>query len=446
MGTKGKKLKEFMSNLIKIFTHDIWTLDFENASKVQKSITMFFKWCYLVGNGFVKDKCLLRSSALTYTTILAIVPFIAVAFSILKGFGFQSSTVIRGFLLKVTAGRGAVADNIIGYINNTNVGALGAIGIGLLFITVISLWGNIEKSFNVIWGIKKGRSIGRKLTDYLIVTLICPLFLVIATSATASANTVIAKLLSGSVFIHVYKFLFSFVPYVMIWLVLTFLYSFIPNTNVKFKSALGGGILAGTIWQIAQWGYIHFQIGAMRANAIYGSFAQLPLFLMWVYISWIIVLLGAEITFALQNLKTYQKEAGTLKIDNEKKQKLAIKILLLLARRFETGDDLLTNEIISEKLNIPVKLVNEILFILEKHKLVIASIKENREYYSLIKSPEKIYINSIIKNLNQYKETDINIRQDKELKYIEELFIKMDNLITKSNLNLTLKQIVLKIK
>lgn len=445
---KTSKVKIVIQKLIKFFTHDIWVFEFEEISNIKKKIFTFFKWAYLVATGFIKNNCLLRASALTYTTILAIVPFLAVAFSILKGFGFQNTDAIRGMLLKFSGGRTIIVNNIVEYINNTNVGTLGAIGVGLLFFTVISLLGNIEKSFNVIWGVKKGRAIGKKFTDYLSVTLIAPLLLIVAASSTATlqSNVILQKILSVSVFSYIYIFILKLLPYAMVWMVMTFLYSFLPNTNVKFTSALIGGIIAGTLWQFAQWGYMSFQIGVAKYGAIYGSFAPLPLFLIWVYISWVIVLLGAEISFAVQNLKTFQKEAAPLKIDNEKKQKLAVKLLILLSKNFESDNEPLTNEDMASQLNIPVKLVNEILYILEQYRIVIEIQKEKGQFYTLIKPPDRIYLNTIIQNLNQYKEADIKVSQDKEYRYIEELFKKMTSLIEKSSLNMTLSEILKKTK
>lgn len=278
-----KNFGEFIKTTIKFFTQDIWTAESEQVSNVKKRIVMILKGGYLVINGFIKDQCFIRASALTYTFVLSIVPLLAVAFSVLKGFGFQNNAMIQKFLYDITAGREEIADNFLNFLNNTNVGALGAIGVGFLLFSVITLLGNIEKSFNVIWGVQKSRTLGRKFTDYLSVTIISPLLFIVAISATATvqSNGFIHRLLEISVFADIYIFLLKFVPYIIVCLVLTFIYGFMPNTKVKFTSALTGGIIAGVLWQFAQWGYIKFQIGAAKYNAIYGVFAQIPLFLVW---------------------------------------------------------------------------------------------------------------------------------------------------------------------
>ncbi len=439
-----RKKVNFAKRILRFFTDELWELEFSEINKLKKLLVYFLKGAYLVFYGFVKDQCLLRSSALTYTTTLSIVPLLAVAFSISKGFGFQNTEYIRGFLLKISAGKTQVVNKIIEYINNTNVTALGAIGIGTLLFTVISLLSNIEKSFNTIWGIKRARSFGRKFTDYLSVAVIYPFLTVIAISSTASLQStmIMKKILSISVLSNIYLSVLKLTPYIMVWLALTFIYYFMPNTKVKFSSALVGGVVGGTLWQLVQWVYINFQIGVAKYNAIYGSFSQIPLFLIWLYISWIIVLLGAEISFAVQNIKTYQKEAESINISISDKEKFALRIIMLIAKSFDTGENLLTNEMISEKLNIPVKLVNEILSILEKSRLVIEIRKEGNTYYIPGKPLEKISVYDIITNLRNYGEMKLKTGSDKEYAFINELSEKIEKSTANLVKSLTLKKLI----
>ncbi len=424
----AKRKNKLISNLWKFITIDLWELELTEINKIKKFLLYIIKGAYLVIIGFVKDQCLLRSSALTYTTTLSIVPLLAVGFAVSKGFGFQNTDLIKGFLYKISAGKSEVVNKIIEYINNTNVTALGAIGVATLLLTVISLLGNIEKSFNTIWGVKKARSFGKKFTDYLSITLIYPFLTVIAVSATASlqSNKIVQKILSLSVLSSLYLFLLKMTPYITVWIALTFIYFFMPNTKVKITSALIGGIIGGTLWQLAQVIYIQFQIGVAKYNAIYGSFSQIPLFLIWLYISWIIVLLGAEISFAAQNLKTYHKESGSLNISIKDKDKFALRIMLLLSKNFYANDKMLTNENISEQLNIPVKLVNEILSILDKTSLVIEVKKDDIVYYIPGKPLEKISIYDIINRLHNYGEMKLRVSKDNEYSFINKINEKID--------------------
>ncbi|MBN1899086.1 MAG: YihY family inner membrane protein [Spirochaetes bacterium] len=423
-----KRKFNFGQKILKFFSHDLWDLEFANLSKIRKTIMYFLKGGYLVFLGFIKDQCLLRASALTYTTTLSIVPLLAVAFSVSKGFGFQNTVYLKTFLTKIAAGRTQIVDQIISYINNTNVTALGAIGVATLLFTVISLLGNIEKALNRIWGIQRSRSIGRKFTDYLSVIIVYPLLTVIAISSTAGlqSNTIVQKILSVSVISHLYLFLLRLTPYIMVWLALTFVYYFMPNTRVKFTSALTGGIIGGTLWQVAQFFYIHFQVGVAKYNAIYGSFSQIPLFLIWLYISWVVVLLGAEISFAAQNLGTYQKEASSVNISMSDKERFALRIMLLISKSFYNSETFLNNESISTGLNLPVKLVNEILGILEKSGLVVAVKKEGGIYFTPGKPLEKINVYDVIKTLRDHGETQLKMSGDREYTFINELVGKIE--------------------
>lgn len=413
---KSAKIQNIVNKVLKFIREDIWIFDQKGMTRFRRRLILVSKWLYLTVSGFVNDKCMLRASALTYTTLLSIVPFLAVAFSISKGFGFQNTDYIRNILMKVAGGRAMVVDNIVSYINNTNVGTLGAIGIATLLFSVISLLGNIEKSFNTIWGVKKNRSIGRKFVDYLSVTMVFPLLLIVAISSTATlqSNTIVQKILSVSVFSYLYLVLLKFLPYIMVWMALMFIYIFIPNTKVKVLSGVVGGVVAGTIWQVAQWGYLGFQVGVTKYNAIYGSFAQLPLFLIWLYLSWVIVLLGAEMCFAFQNLKTFQKTGEGIRVSHEVKQKLAVRILMHLAGNFEAGGEPVSGEHIAEKLNVPIKLVTDLLHILEEGKLVIHATRPDGEYYGLMKPAEKMRLIDILGTVDRYREEEIVLPADRE--------------------------------
>ena len=242
---------------------------------------------YTVVRRFIADKCQLRAFALTYVTLLAIVPFLALIFSMSKAFG--AFDPVRSIVLEKAVVTQEIVTKIIDIAGKTSLKTLGIVGLGFLIWTLILVLGTIERSFNDIWGIKRSRNIFRKFTDYLGVILICPILALCATGVNAFLSN------SGLVL--------RMAPYLSMWLVFTFIYMFMPNTKVKFSSALTAGIIGGTLWQFAQWGYIHFQIGVSRYSIIYGTFASIPVFLIWLHISWLIVLLGAEISFVYQNSK-----------------------------------------------------------------------------------------------------------------------------------------------
>jgi membrane protein len=241
------------SRLSRFFSTTLWELEPEAFTGLKRYAVKYLQILALVMRDFWDDNCLLRASALSFSTILSFVPFFALTFAVLKGFGVHNK--LEPFILEqVAAGSHEIVDRIITYINNTNMTSLGAIGLITLIITVISLLGNIEEAFNAIWGVKETRSLYRRFSDYLSVLFTGPLFLLAAVSITTSlqSQTLVKWLVETSYLGDALLFLFRLAPYLIIWMALIFLYIFIPNTRVRFKSALIGGVLAGTLWELAQ--------------------------------------------------------------------------------------------------------------------------------------------------------------------------------------------------
>ena len=260
---------------------------------------------------------MLHASALTYYTLLAIVPVAALAFAIAKGFGLYArlETWFRGTF----AGKEEVAEKIITFSNNllenTKGGLIAGIGaIALLYVT-IRLMMQIEKSLNDIWGVKTGRAILRKISDYLAIVLLCPLIIIVTTGATVYTTVRLSEMVNTipgiSDTMNALLALSSrALPIVTTWLIFSFIYMFIPNTRVRIIPALTGGFIAGVLYYIAQYLCFALQYNVAKYNAIYGSFAALPLFLIWLQISWTFILLGAEIAFACQNVSSYEGTPG----------------------------------------------------------------------------------------------------------------------------------------
>jgi membrane protein len=298
-----------VSSTLQFLKSDIWRLQADKLTPRRSFWIRQLRIFLLTIRRFNLDKCELRASALTYYSLLSIVPVVALAFAVAKGFGFEK--ILAQELMAKLQGHEETAQMIIGFaqslLENTKGGAIAGVGIVLLFWTVIKVLGNVEKSFNDIWGVKTARAMGRKFADYLSVMMICPVLLIIASSVTVLITTRVSSMLERLSFMgylaDVLIFVLKLLPYGVIWLVFTFIYVFMPNTKVALKSALWGGIFAGTIYQLVQLAYISFQIGVSNYGAIYGSFAALPLFLVWLQLSWLIVLLGAELSFVRIKVK-----------------------------------------------------------------------------------------------------------------------------------------------
>jgi len=296
----------------------IWHTPLSEISKGKTFVLKQMRIVVLAARGFSNDKVQLRASALTFYSLLSVIPVAAIAFAIAKGFGldqnlenliteeFSSHQEVLNWLL--TNARSALEETRGGYI--------AGVGMIILFWSVMALLEHIESSFNHIWQIRSSRPWYRKFTDYLTIMLIAPVFIILSSSITVFVSTELSDFMSTAPILDFFKpiisFLVKFAPYFISWVTLTILFIIMPNAKVKFVPALVSGIIAGTFLQVLQWLYIDLQFGITKLSAIYGSFAAVPLFILWLQSSWIIVLLGAELSFANQNVSRYEFESESL--------------------------------------------------------------------------------------------------------------------------------------
>ncbi|MDD3310708.1 YihY/virulence factor BrkB family protein [Pseudodesulfovibrio sp.] len=395
---------------------------------------------YLVLFGFFRDQNIIRAAALTFTTILSIVPFLAVAFSISKGFGLQNTEFIRALVLKMTTGRVEVADKIIEYIDRTNVQALGWVGVATLLFTVFSLVGTIEKAFNTIWHVTKGRSAWRKVADFFPVILICPVVLLVASSFNVSLQQqdVVKTLLSVEAIGLLEAAFLKATPYLLITLAFAFMYAFIPYTKVKFGGAILGGFVGGALWQMAQWVYINWQIGAAKYNAIYGSFAQLPLLLVWIYISWLVVLLGSEVSYAWQNVNSFVKQRYFGEATPYERQKLGVLMMIVLARRFHEGKPLPSVEELSDAFMAPISLVSDLFQLLGKAGYTVLTDTPGREVYAPARALDSVRVIDIVAVVNMEGVDRVFKQFAEKFGFLDGLFAQLGKSAGASPANLTL--------
>jgi len=250
---------------------------------------------------FFKDRCPVFASALSFSTLLSIVPFMAIVFSILKAMNFHTSLAPL-ILSNVAAGSTETVSRILNNIHNTKVGSLGVIGVVTLLLTVMATLDTVEEAFNRICDLDRDKAYHHKLRDYLLMIFSIPLLIALSTSITTSLlhQDVVRWFLKLPGFGNLLLLLFRLTPYISIWIALVCLFRFIPNTRISIRNAMIGGFTAGTILQMAQWGHIHFQFGVSRYNAVYGTIALLPVFMIWIYTSWLIVLAGMELAWHLE--------------------------------------------------------------------------------------------------------------------------------------------------
>ena len=331
----------------------LWEADPDELRSGKRLLRKTLQFVTAVVREFFADNCLLHASALAFTTILSFVPLLAVMFALLKGFGAEIELEIL-ILNHLALGSEEAVDAIFTYISNTNMAKLGTFGVIFLLVTVLTLLNSIEKSFNHIWRVNETRSMARLFSDYLSITIFGPVLILTAISMTTTLESqgLVQYFIGIDVIGIIILYFFKIFPYLAMWAVFTGLYLFMPNTRVSFNAALLGGAFGGVMWQLLQWGYVTFQIGVTRNNAIYGTMAALPVFMLWIYISWVIVLLGLEVTFAIQNFRTIRQEFRGDKLSADGRESAALAILLTAAATFIHGEKPLTVEDFSLRLNL----------------------------------------------------------------------------------------------
>jgi membrane protein len=421
----------------------------DNVSKPKLILIKFLRTTILSFRRFIENKDALRTSALSYFSLLSIVPVLALIFGIAKGFGFEK--ILEKVIVNNFEGQEQVNVQIItfahAFLANVKGELVAGMGIVILFYTTIRILTNIEDSFNDIWRATKARSILRKISDYLSIMLICPVLLILSSTltvlVTSQVRLLIEKIQIFALVSPLIFFLLKLLPYVMLWTLFTFLYVFMPNTRVKFKSGLVAGIIAGTMYQLFQWGYISLQIGMARYNAIYGSFAAIPLFCVWLQSSWLIVLFGAEISFAYQNSDAYEFEKDCQTVSQAYKRLLALRIMHLIVKSFCNGDEALTTKQISNKLGIPLPMVQQIVLDLTAAKLASEIIKANSQGtgYQPARDPDHLTLKYVVDALEKKGTENIPVAQTAELQKLKDALRAFNELIQQSPQNILLKEI-----
>jgi membrane protein len=360
-------MREKLASILAFLDTGIWFLPEQGLSRPKALFIRSLKILLLAIRGYRRDQCAMKASALTFYSVLSVVPVIAVFFGIAKGFGFDRK--LQAQLLAKFSGQTDVLLKVFEFANSmlqkTKGGVIAGIGVALLFWSVVKVLGHIEDSFNDIWKVGKPRTIARKCTDYLSITIVCPIIFIVSSSLTVTMASqlkfIAGKLSQWRLPPAPILILLEIIPFVLIWVLFAFLFIYMPNTKVRLKSGIVAALAAGTAYQATQWIYISFQVGVAKANAIYGSFAALPLFLVWMQLSWLIVLMGSEISFAVQNVDTHGFPEGSEKISPYHNKILSLLIARLVIRNFSAGDKPLTPHAIANALGMPLLVVHRIL-------------------------------------------------------------------------------------
>ena len=449
MSKKVKNTTEKIKKARRFVERDIWRIPLREMSPKKSFLIKQLRILLIAFRGYNEDKVRMQASALTYYTLLSIVPTAALAFGLAKGFGLEA--FLEKQLHQALAGREEVMSWVIDFsqslLKTAHSGMIAGFGLIILVFTIIRVLYKIEGAFNDIWQISKPRPWSRKLSDYFAMLFIAPIFLIMAGGATVFITTQIEYITENFAFFGfmspILLFLVRLIPYILIWIMLTLIYMVMPNTNVKFSSALIAGIIAGTLFQLTQWGYVHFQVGVSRYNAIYGSFAAFPLLLLWMQISWLVILFGAEISYANQNVEHYEFETETSNISSYSKKILSLYVLHMLVKNFYQSKPPATSWDISHTLEIPNKLVRNILNNLSKTKLVseIKGSHAKELLYQPAMDINQITITSAINKLEKQGYNELIAKPTQELSKIKETLDHFNELLDSNQENTLLKDI-----
>lgn len=419
-----EKVKTFFQKIGRFLREDIWHIDTNGIGYIRATIYNIIKAFILTYRNFNWNNISTHASALTYNTLLSIVPLLAVLFAIAGGFGFQN--IIQSELFNYFEGQRDLLAKGIEFIDKSLQYAQGGIFVGigviLLFYTVLNLISSVEENFNSIWRIKSNRSYYRQFTDYMALILIAPVLIICNAGLTFILNSTLETSIIGVVVSPIIRLL----PFFVTILLFTFLYIYIPNTRVKLSSALFAGIIAGICFQIFQQIYIGGQIWISKYNAIYGSFAALPLLLLWLQLSWLIVLVGVELSFSIQNITKFSFEKETKNVSRRYKDFIILLITALIVKRFEKGDKPYTANEISETYKIPTRLTNEMVYLLEKLNIIIRTPSDDDKIPAYIPA---IDINKITVSY-LFSKADINGQEDLKIENNGKLFKDTWHVIT----------------
>ena len=370
----GARIGELLTGFIRFITYDIWRITEKEISGIKRFYIFLVKTIVLAIRGFKREDLQTKASALTFSTLLAIVPLLAVIVGIAGGFGLRET--VRESMYSYFPGHtnelAKAFDFADNYLRMAQGGVFIGVGLALLLYTVISLISTIEGTFNNIWHVKSNRSWRRKITDYLALFIILPAMMTLSGGLSLFLTTTKNSYLNEYVFLTpVADSLLHVAPYIITVLFFTALYVLLPNTKVRFPNALAAGFITGCAFQVFQYVYISGQIWVSKYNAIYASFAALPLLLLWLQISWLLCLFGAEITYASQNVKKFSFDRDSTNISRRYKDFLILLVTSLIVKRFEKGKKPYSADELSDENCIPIRLTTDILYLLTELGIIL---------------------------------------------------------------------------
>ena len=403
-----------MSELVKkinyFLTSQLWSIDTGALNRPRSFFVNLIRLIYVTIREFIENELTLRAMSLVYTTLLSLVPLLAFSISLLKAFGVvdnQLEPFLISFLEPLGPKGVEVSNKILEFIGRINFGVLGVIGLALLIYTSVSVIKKIEDSLNIIWKVKRGRSLARRFSDYITTLLVGPVLMVgaIGVMATLESNTVVGKILAIEPLGTIVLIVGQILPFLFVLLVFSFIYILIPNTKVNIKSALFGGAVAAVAWHVTSWGFTISVASSTKYAAIYSSLALLIIFMIWLYLNWLILLAGAQIAFCYQNLKFLTVKKEVFNLSTKLREKLSLIVMFLIGDSFYHNKERWTLHSLTEHLKLPQDPVEDAVKELEESKLIIET-GDDPPYLVPSMSLEKIKLKDILSSTRAGYQTD----------------------------------------
>ncbi len=385
-------VKETWQKVRQFLVQGVWDIELGSVPRLKRLLVKTTRVGHLVVRGFREDELALHAAALTFTTLMSLVPLLAFVFSIWKGVGGEEKAVqwLTARVADMPEQFQLFVDELMQIVENTSFFALGGTAVLLLLFTVIRMLSSIEASFNRVWGVAQARPLFRKVTDY-ISTLVVVCFFIMA-SATFSLDAVVSQL---GVLEGISRPLLRLTPLITTWIAFGFLYAFMPNTRVRLGPTILSGLAGAVLWMGWQKFFISTQVGVFRYNQIFGTFASIPIFLLWLFVCWVIVLIGVEIAFALQNSSTIEIESVATRASMDARLKLALAVVIYAARALHNERETFDSQAFARRERVSVRLLNDILDHLQQCGL-LAAVSDEPGRYVLTRAPETIRVHALV--------------------------------------------------
>jgi membrane protein len=435
-----------LSRILKAFDRFVWHSDLRSLPWHKRMPIFWIRVLQLLIQDFWTGEITLRATGLVYTTLLSIVPLMAFVFAILKAFGVQEDLepMLFDFLSPLGEKGEEISGRIINFVDNLKVGVLGVIGLLVLLYAVVSLVQKVENGLNYIWRVREVRTFGERFSHYLSVLVIGPVLLIsaLAITATISSHSMTQHIIEIEPLGRLLVVGIKLLPYLLVIAAFTFTYAFVPHTHVQFRSALAGGIFAGVLWQFASWAFEALTVSSTRLTIIYSSFAILVMFMAWVYLCWLILFVGAQVAFYVQNPELVHHGHGHEEVGGRTLERVALHVMYLIGRCYYDNKLPWSREELARRLRVPTDTVLDVLGRLRENGLVMLVSGRIRRYVPA-RDMGTITLRDIISAIRRNPPSSVDVdRNLRVVASVDEVMDKLDRAIDNALGDTTLRSLV----